>query len=79
MSAYSFLATLLSDKYDVDPGVISPEATWEALGLDSMTVVEVLFDIEDELEIEVPEDRATFTTLGEAAAVLDGLVEAKKD
>lgn len=78
MSAYPFLAALLSDKYDVDPGVISPESTWEALGLDSMTVVELLFDVEDEFEIEIPEDRATFLTLGDAAAVLDELVKAKE-
>ena len=78
MSAYSFLVTLLSDKYDVDPELINPEATWEVLGLDSITVVELLFDLEDEFGIEVPEERATFPTLGEAVAVLDELIQAKE-
>ena len=77
MSAYSFIAKVLSEKYDVDPEAISPEATLIELGLDSLTTVELLFDVEDEFEIEVPEERATFKTIAEAAALVDELVQAK--
>ena len=77
MSAYSFIAKVLSEKYDVDPEAISPEATLTELGLDSLTIVELLFDVEDEFEIEVPEERATFKTVAEAAALVDELVQAK--
>ena len=79
MSPYAFLAQVLSEKYDVDPDTISPEATLTELGLDSLTIVELLFDVEDEFGIEVPEDRATFETLAEAAALVDELVQAKGD
>ena len=48
------------------------------LGLDSLTLTELLFDLEDEFGIEVPEERATFSTLGEAAEVIDELVRAKE-
>ena len=77
MSPYMFLAQVLSEKYDVDPDAISPEATLTELGLDSLTIVELLFDVEDEFGIEVPEERATFQTLAEAAALVDELVQAK--
>ena len=77
VSAYVFLAEVLSEKYDVDPEAISPEATLAELGLDSLTVVELLFDVEDEFEIDIPEERATFKTLAEAAALVDELVQAK--
>ena len=77
MSAYSFIANVLSETYDVSPEAISPEATLTELGLDSLTIVELLFDVEDEFEIEVPEERATFKTVGEAAALVDELVQAK--
>ena len=79
MSAYTFLAEVLSEKYDVDPEGISPEATLTELGPDSLTVVELLFDVEDEFGIEIPEERATFQTLAEAAALVDELVQAKGD
>ncbi|MEC9242008.1 MAG: phosphopantetheine-binding protein, partial [Gemmatimonadota bacterium] len=64
-------------KYDVSSDAISPEATLTELGLDSLTVVEPLFVDEDEFGIEVPEERATFQTLAEAAALVDELVQAK--
>jgi len=77
VSPYEFLAQVLSEKYDVSPDAISPEATLTELGLDSLTVIELLFDVEDEFGIEVPEERATFQTLAEAAALVDELVQAK--
>jgi len=77
VTPYAFLAELLSEKYDVAQDAISPEATLTELGLDSLTVVELLFDVEDEFGIEVPEERATFETLAEASALVDELVQAK--
>ena len=77
MTPYAFLAEVLSEKYAVDPTTISPEATLTELGLDSLTVVELLFDVEDEFEIEIPEERATFETLAEAAALVEELLRAK--
>ena len=55
MSAYTFLAEVLSEKYEVDPEGISPEATLTELGLDSHTVVALRFDVEDEFGNEIPD------------------------
>jgi acyl carrier protein len=71
------MAEVLTEKYDVDREAISPEATLTELGLDSLTIVELLFDVEDEFGIEVPEERVTFETLAEAAALVDELIQAK--
>ena len=78
MSSFPFLAELLADKYDVDAQAIRPAATMAELGLDSLTLTEILFDLEDEFGIEVPEERATFSTLGGATEVIDDLVRAKE-
>ena len=77
MSAYPFLTEVLVEKYDVKAESIHPDATLTELGLDSLSLTELLFDLEDKFGIEVPEERATFSTLGEAAAVIDDLVRAK--
>jgi acyl carrier protein len=79
VSAYPFVARLLTEKYDVDPEVISPEATWEGLGLDSLSVVELIFDVEDELGIEIVAESQIFQTLGESVALVDELLQAKED
>ncbi len=77
MTPYEFLAEVLHEKYDIARDVISPDATLTEIGLDSLTVVELLFDVEDEFEVEIPEERATFQTLAEAAALVEQLVQAK--
>ena len=78
MSSYPFLAEVLTEKYDIDAQAISHDATMTELGLDSLALIELLFDLEDKFGIEFPEERVTFTTLGEAAAVIDELVRARE-
>ncbi|HIF07843.1 MAG TPA: acyl carrier protein [Gemmatimonadetes bacterium] len=78
MTGYEYLAKALSETYGVQEATIAPTATPMELGLDSLTVVELLFDAEDEFEIEVPEDRTGFETLGEAGEIIDELVAAKE-
>ena len=77
MNPYQFLSELLVTKYGVQPHAVRPEATVTELGLDSLTLTELLFDLENEFGIEVPEERADFSTLGEAAALIDELIRAK--
>jgi acyl carrier protein len=78
VNGYEYLAKTLTDTYGVQEASIAPTSTPADLGLDSLTVVELLFDAEDEFEIEVPEERASFETLGEAGELIDELVAAKE-
>ncbi len=77
MSAFTYLQEVLTDKYDIKADAIRPEATLEELGLDSLSVAELLFDVGDKFGIDVPDDRTDFKTLGEAAAIVDELIQAK--
>ena len=77
MSSYPFLSEILVEKYNVRSDAVRPEATLAELGLDSLSLAELLFDLEDKFDIEVPEDRAQLSTLGEAAALVDELIRAK--
>lgn len=78
MNAYSLLVEKLTDDFGVDPARIHPEATLTDLGLDSLSLVEFIFDVEDELGVELEPDEAEFTTLGEAAALADRLMAEKE-
>lgn len=77
MSAYDYIKQLLVDKHDVKPEVISPQAKMTELGIDSLSIAELLFDVSDHYAIDIPDERANFTTLGEAAALVDELIKAK--
>ena len=46
---------------------LNEDATFKELGIDSMDLVEVVFAIEEEFDIEIPdEDAEKLTTVGEA-------------
>ncbi len=47
---------ILFKKYDVPFEDITPDATLENLGLDSLTAVELAFDIEDQFKVKMEDD-----------------------
>lgn len=77
MSTFTDIQDLLVSKFDVKPEAIKPEANLTDLGLDSLSIAELIFDIADKYDIDIPDERATFTTLGEAVALVDELMMAK--
>ena len=51
------IKTILAEQFDVDEDKISEDTDLqEDLGADSLDVVDLLMSIEDEFEIEVPDD-----------------------
>jgi len=77
LNSFDYIRQILVDKFEVNADAITPEATFESLGLDSLTMVELMFDISDKYEIEIPTDRLDFKTLGEAVALIDETLLAK--
>ena len=73
------IVELLVKKYGVEPDKVSPTASMADLGLDSLSVAELVFDIEDLFEIEIPLDDAEFRTFGEAVVLVDRYLGAKGD
>jgi len=58
---------ILSEQFDVEEDSITLESTIaEDLGADSLDIVDLLMSIEDEFEIEVPDDEVeNIKTVGE--------------
>jgi acyl carrier protein len=77
MSSYAHIRELLIEKYEVSAEAITPEATLTELGLDSLSVAEMLFDVADKYDIDIPDARVQLNTLGEAAALVDEVVRQK--
>ena len=77
MGSQAKIVELLTGKYGVDAARISPDAKLVDLGLDSLTLAELIFDIEDAFGIEVSMEEARLETFGEAVALVDRLVAAK--
>jgi len=71
------IVELLVEKYGIEEGRISPDAAMTDLGLDSLSLAELVFDIEDLFEIQLQENDSEFTSFGEAVALVDRYLEAK--
>ena len=74
--------TLLSDflhkRENIDPARVTPEASLEELKVDSLLLLELLFEFEDKLGVKIPEDITPPKTVGDLLAIVDGL-EVGKD
>ena len=74
MSTLEQLTHLIHDKFGVDLAAIDPDAPFASYNLDSLTVAELMFEIDDAFHVTVPDDAVhTVTTLRQLATLIDGL------
>ena len=68
------LKEIVVDRLDVEEDQIKPEASFvEDLGADSLDIVELIMGIEEEFDIEIPdEDAEKLTNVGEAMNYVKG-------
>lgn len=71
------LKTILVKDYKLAPEVLTPDASLDGLGIDSLGIAELLFNVEDEFHITLPPDPVSLTTVGEVVLFIDGLVDAR--
>jgi len=68
------LRELLVKDYKLEPDLLTPDAPLEALGIDSLGVAELMFNIEDEFQVAIPGDPVALATIGDVVRYIDGLV-----
>ena len=71
---YEKLVSYVVDQLEVDADSVSPESTFEDLGIDSLDIVEMIYTLESELGVELELEDQKITTLGELAAFIDSKV-----
>ena len=64
------IAKYLSEEMDIPMEDITPDTTFESLGIDSLDTVEMVMDLEDELGIEL-ELEEKIATVGELVAFVE--------
>jgi acyl carrier protein len=68
------LSALLVKDYKLDPAALDPDAPLADLGIDSLGVAELMFNIEDEFRVTIPGDPVALRTIGDVVAYIDNLV-----
>ncbi len=68
---YEKLVSYAAKQLELDPEEITPDSTFEALGIDSLDVVEMIMDLESELGVELDLEDQKIATFGQLAEFID--------
>jgi len=68
---YEKLVSYAAKQLDLSPDEITPDSTFESLGIDSLDIVEMIMDLESELGVELEMEDQKIATFGELAEFID--------
>ena len=74
MDTLAIIKELLVENLDVEEGLITEEATFESLGVDSLDMVELICELEENCEIDFGEPEG-LETIGDLIAYVASLQE----
>lgn len=82
MTTLQSMQRILQVNFKLAPEVLQRDAVLEDLAIDSLSMIEVLFAVEDEFKIVVPHEpstwRAKMRTLGDLVDYVDVLIVAQR-
>jgi len=73
-SSFDVIKEILVKEFDIAPEDIRPESDLESLGIDSLAVIELIFQVEEKLGMSLPDERVPVKTLGDVVQFLDQLI-----
>ena len=77
MNTLEMLQDLLIKDHSLTREQLTPEAELSTLGIDSLALIELMFQVEDRFGISLPDDKVPdLVTVGDVATFIDGLLKA---
>ncbi len=68
---YDKLVKLAAKQLELDPEEITPDSTFDSLGIDSLDIVEMVMELESKLGVELDLEDQKITTFGELAEFVE--------
>ena len=68
---YEKLVSYAVKQLELDKGEITPDSTFESLGIDSLDIVEMIMDLESELGMELEMEDQKITTFQELSDFIE--------
>ena len=72
MATIDTIKAILQDKLDIDPSKVDGNSTFESLNVDSLDMVELICELEDQLDIDFGEPEG-LNPIDELVAYIDSL------
>ena len=69
----TLLSEFLQKRENIDPARVTPAASLEELKVDSLLLLELLFEFEDKLGVSIPHDIPPPKTVRDLLGMVDGL------
>jgi len=64
----------MAENFEMNEAELQPERSLETLGLDSLSVIEFMFVLEDEFKIKLSDERVEIKTVQDIVTLVDRLV-----
>ncbi len=64
----------MAENFEMSEADLQPESSLETLGLDSLSVIEFMFVLEDEFKIKLSDERVEIKTVQDIVTLVDRLV-----
>lgn len=68
---YDKLVAYAARQLEIDTSEITPDSTFESLGIDSLDIVEMVMDLESELGVDLDMEDQKISTFGELAEFIE--------
>lgn len=78
MSSLETIQRMMVEQFDLKLEDLTPDAQLESLGIDSLSVIEFMFNLEDELKIKLSDERVELKTVQDVADAVDKLIAAQR-
>jgi len=78
MESIGLIRDFLKDRLGVEPVNVVSDAVLAELGVDSLMMLELMFEFEDRCGIKLSSDLKTPRTVGEMVTLMDGLIAKSK-
>ena len=78
MKSIELIRNFLAARQGIEAAKVVPEALLADLGVDSLMMLELVFEFEDQLGVALPDELESPKTVGEMVTLMDGLVASQK-
>jgi acyl carrier protein len=78
MSSLQTIQRLMVEQFGLKSEDLQPEAQLDKIGFDSLSVIEFMFNLEDEFNIKLTDERVEIKTVADIANLVDRIIAEQK-
>ena len=78
MGTLKTIQRMMAEQFDLAEENLTPDAQLDTLGLDSLSVIEFMFNLEDEFNIKLPDERVEIKTVQDITNIVKRMLAQQK-